>query len=508
MASAVKRLASSLIRPLQNHPEWPPLLVSLGLLALYAITTLRTVGAYDSAELATGSVSLGIVHAPGYPAYLLLGHLFSKLPVGEVAFRINLLSGVCGAAAAGLLVAFTGRITGSTLAGAAAGLAFGLSLPVWRLAVVAEVYTFQALILAASCLFAQRLIEQPSAGRLAALSATFGLMLAHRPPDLILGIGIGAAVLLSPARRLFHRPAAWLAVFTGIFIHLLWYVYLPLRAAAHPALNYAETLGADLTTLRGIWWMVSGEMFRHLVFAYTWVGYLHELSDLIWLAARAWYGLGMVLGIAGIVHLFRRQRNWAVGLLLMAVPYGLLYAGYRVSDKDDMFLPVLAIGAAALGAGIAWLVERIPLQKRGGLWATALLLIALAVVNYPQADASRDQAAAERARAILEQAAPDAVIAADWSEATPLEYMQVVEGQRPDVLVFDWGLYGLGRLAYYRASGIPGPAASRFMARDIADVLRGELATRPVYSASRYPTLAEFFIMEPDGLLYRLDLKP
>src|SRR5690349_21007066 len=69
------------------------------LFAICLIVLLRTVAptvyAYDSAEFPIGAATLGIIHAPGYPLYLLITHLFTLLPVGDVAYRVNLFSVVC-----------------------------------------------------------------------------------------------------------------------------------------------------------------------------------------------------------------------------------------------------------------------------------------------------------------------------------------------------------------------------------------------------------------------------
>lgn len=48
----------------------------------------------DSGELISSSFTLGIGHPPGYPLYLLIGKIFSWFPVGDIAFRYNLLSTV------------------------------------------------------------------------------------------------------------------------------------------------------------------------------------------------------------------------------------------------------------------------------------------------------------------------------------------------------------------------------------------------------------------------------
>ncbi|MCX7003130.1 MAG: DUF2723 domain-containing protein [bacterium] len=72
-------------------------------LVTYVYTLQPTVGLEDSGELITGAYRLGVPHPPGYPAWAIIGKLFSFLPLGDVAYRVNLMSAVCGALAAGMV---------------------------------------------------------------------------------------------------------------------------------------------------------------------------------------------------------------------------------------------------------------------------------------------------------------------------------------------------------------------------------------------------------------------
>src|ERR1039457_3379578 len=53
----------------------------------------------DSPELTAAAFHLGSAHAPGYPLFILLGHLFQLLPVGSIAFRMTFFSILTQAAA-------------------------------------------------------------------------------------------------------------------------------------------------------------------------------------------------------------------------------------------------------------------------------------------------------------------------------------------------------------------------------------------------------------------------
>src|SRR5579863_10148146 len=53
----------------------------------------------DSPELTAAAFHLGPAHAPGYPLFITLGHLFQFLPVGTIAFRMTFFSIIAQAAA-------------------------------------------------------------------------------------------------------------------------------------------------------------------------------------------------------------------------------------------------------------------------------------------------------------------------------------------------------------------------------------------------------------------------
>ena len=83
------------------------LLVFLVSLVVYARCLTPTVPFWDSGEFIATSYRLGIPHPPGTPLYVLIGRLFSLLPIGSVAVRVNFLSALTSAVA----VLFTYLIT-------------------------------------------------------------------------------------------------------------------------------------------------------------------------------------------------------------------------------------------------------------------------------------------------------------------------------------------------------------------------------------------------------------
>ena len=75
--------------------------VAVALFALYAATAPRTVALEDDGLFILSSYFLGIEHPPGYPLFTLIGHLFTYLPFGSVAYRVHLASALFGALTGG-----------------------------------------------------------------------------------------------------------------------------------------------------------------------------------------------------------------------------------------------------------------------------------------------------------------------------------------------------------------------------------------------------------------------
>ena len=108
-------------------------------LAVYAWTLYPSVPGGDSGELTVAAYRLGVAHPPGYPLFTLLGKLFTLLPLGSIAWRMNLLTAVLGSLAAAVLARAAWKITGSFAAGLFAGGMFAFSPLIWRWSIVAEV---------------------------------------------------------------------------------------------------------------------------------------------------------------------------------------------------------------------------------------------------------------------------------------------------------------------------------------------------------------------------------
>lgn len=76
-----------------------PLALSLSFVvpfAVYCSTLAPSVTFTDSGELAAACLSLGVAHPTGYPLFVTLGHLWSRLPLPvSPIFKLNLFAAFC-----------------------------------------------------------------------------------------------------------------------------------------------------------------------------------------------------------------------------------------------------------------------------------------------------------------------------------------------------------------------------------------------------------------------------
>lgn len=199
------------------------LAAALVVLAGYVATLAPTVTFWDAGELIAAANTLGIPHPPGTPFYVLVAHVWGMLfPIGEYAWRLNLLSAICGAVAAGcwFLVAYTAVARGTadraetTLlasrfsplalgAGWSAALVTAFSFTMWQNAIETEIYAVAMVIIALAAWTVMRWRDARETGH----GARLLLVLLY-----LGGISIGnhlLALLVGPALVAMMLSATW-----------------------------------------------------------------------------------------------------------------------------------------------------------------------------------------------------------------------------------------------------------------------------------------------------------
>src|SRR3954468_13479851 len=145
-------MATSTNSELDYRPSYrAALAVSLVTLVLYLVTLAPSTAMWDTSEYIAAAYTLGIPHPPGNPLFVIVGRVFSILPIAStVAIRINILAAICSAVSAGMWFLVTERVLVSwfpqrwqrVLGGVLAAVIGATSFTVWNQSVVNEkVYT-------------------------------------------------------------------------------------------------------------------------------------------------------------------------------------------------------------------------------------------------------------------------------------------------------------------------------------------------------------------------------
>ena len=463
---------------------------------VYLLTMARTVYNLDSAEMTVAAATGGITRATGYPLYLTLGFLWSRLPIGDVGFRMNLLSAVSAALTLLLCERILRRLGAQPVARLAAVGLLAFSKFFWAEALVAEVYTLQTALMAGIILALLHWSEQPSAMRLGWVGLAVGLGLSHHMATVLLLPGIAFYLLSSHPARIFHWKAL-LAGGLGLLLGLSFYLYLPIRYAASPAFNYAGGYdengvfhALDLSNLAGIWWLVTGRSFSGLMFAYPLDQVAREAGFFISYLSGTFFAAGIGPGLLGVWVLFRHNARLAGMLVLMFCGHIFFYINYRVADKELMFLPAYLIWALWLGIGLDTLLRWFNPAPRPTRFKHLLLpalilgtVIFALVWNWRLVDLSADNSTRDRAEAMLSLVEPNAMVIGYWDTAPILQYYQLIEKRRTDIQVIN-----------------------RFMIspENLARLLQKEILNRPVYTTFQIADLSPNIRAIPLGPLYRL----
>jgi hypothetical protein len=219
-------------------------LASAGLFAtvLWSHTALG-----DAPETIAGVSSLGILHDPGYPTYVLSAHVFALLvPVGSEALRVNLFSLVCASLSIAGVQLLARRFGVPRWAGALGALTLAASAGFWYYAAFAKHDIFSGLLFLITLHLAIAWLARPSTGRLVWLAAAIAWGLGSSWPLELLVLPAVGFVLLAGRRRLALGSLA-LATGTGLALIVAIAGFVMVRASANPPVNWGAA--TNLTRL-------------------------------------------------------------------------------------------------------------------------------------------------------------------------------------------------------------------------------------------------------------------
>lgn len=411
------------------------------------LATLRTaVGFWDTGDLQTVAWIAGIPYPTGYPGFVAIGWVWSHIvPIGSVAARVNALSALAIAGAAGTIAALALLFRVLPLLAVLAAWSFAFAHVVWLRGTYVDAHPVGFAIALVAIALGVRWSLRGEPRALAAAIVLSGVAVAVDNTTLLLLAG--GAVAASARRWPLRLTGGALAI--GAVIVLLAYAYLPLRSAYVSTHRLDPTLALGVPPGRPFWddhHPADPGGFRALVLGTEWSAgsslagafspsairlaydrFHDELGDdePQGLIVAALIGLGFVAADAPLI---------ALGLFLAAVIPALFGAAYPAEADPERYVFML-YAAVALGVAIA--ADR-AVRAFGAPASTVPLAVACVllaavvardVVRAGDILAQRnDTGAQELVQRVAASTRDDAIVVAPWDFATPLAYGAYVEG--------------------------------------------------------------------------------
>ena len=475
-------------------PSSKPELVSAGAvflaaLLLFSWTLAPTVTPTDSGELIVAAQGLGVAHPPGTPLWVILAHLASLVPLGNVAVRINFSSALFAALACAMLTLAVAElmITAAYLPARkknaqprkraedsrfdrllvfapaiGAGLFMAFSRTLWFYGTITEVYALNALLILTvfflmllwrRCVTQTILSARLQKGAvvtkhdhyLYGAAALFGLALGvhHVTVGLTLP-AVAVIVYRTQGLKFFTSRRLLYAALISIGALIVVYAYLPFAASRSPVINWGNP-----RSLQEIWWHITGRQYRvFLSFTPNTVG--RQFAEFCGMAVRefspAWLPLPLVLAFAGSVSAYRQDRTAFWSLILIVVSNWAYDLSYQIAeDKDAYYLPVFISIAIAAGFGLRWLIQ-ISSSNLSRAYSVAVIAVLFTsaipfAANWPFNNRRHYFIAHDYVENLLSAIEPNGLLLTqDWQVVSPIFYVQEVEQHRRDVKVVDVNL--------------------------------------------------------------------
>lgn len=425
-------MSASWAKPKGRRPEtFTAFATGLAAFIVYLLTLAPTVATNDAGRFQIAASLLGTGHPTGYPTFILAGKLFTFLPFGDAAYRMNLMAAVFGGVAVALVYLIAREIGAEPAPATGSALLFAFSATFWGQATFAEVYSMHISFLLGVMFLLLRWREHGKTGHLVLAGLLYGLSL---------GNNVGM-VLLAPAFLMLLVAGRWRNLGTKALISsgaafllgLSVYAYVPIRGFAGAWHNY----GDPVDNWNDVWRLVSGARFQGLMGATPPEMLSNANRFLTDLSMQAATLFGHILaaalvfgGIYGAAVVFSRDRVLGASLVIASLSTLVYALSYDIDDISVYYLPVYVLLFLLFSVAVT---NAARLLRAPALLVSPVIAAALVLgLNFVPSDKSDYYAERERSEQTLSMLPEDTILYGKLP-IIPVTYLTEVEGRRDDV---------------------------------------------------------------------------
>ena len=445
-----------------------PIILFISIFIIYIKFLAPSILEGDSAELPIVSYLLGIPHPNGYPIYTWIGHIFTMIPLGTIAQRVNAMSAFFGALTVSLVYfisfklcilnknLFTDNKKSDTrsdlniyrLIAVIVALTLAFSITFWSQAEIAEVYALNAFFVVLMILILIKWSENRDIKYLYIFFIIYGLSIgAHLSNILFMPAFLLFIALTNYKVFLNHKNSI---IFISLFIlGLLQFLYILIRASQHPVFGETPQNVYD-------WWiLITAQKFSNY-FVVSLPNIPKNILMYLGFLKDNFTYMGLILGIIGIISLLKNNTRLLVLLSLMFISNVLFYINYYVNDFEVMFIPSFIIFSIFICIGILTAFELIKTvlneykkeisPKNIQINALTLFIVFIILsslwiplnsylINNSQIQDINNDNFANFTYTALNEVPSNSTIITYWKSYAAFKYFQIVDNVNPNVTI-------------------------------------------------------------------------
>lgn len=466
-------------------------LAGITVFLVYILTLGRSIGEFDSGELALAQATLSIPHPTGYPLFTLLGYLFSKIPLPlSTLLKLNLLNAIWCSLTVYFLIKTVHLILTNTqlllnnkyrenfshsnpfwlsvvVPSVFSGFMLAFSATFWLQSTKVEVYSLQIFITSVILYNSLKVYLKYENGLLNSYSSVRDILKTWLLIAVLLGFGFSnhlmtvyllpATIFLFFATNQINKKsiiAFFVLLLISLSIATLFYIAMMVRAKYSPPWAYGDP--SNLSRL--IDHITAKEYSKYILESSE--GLINQGSKLLKMLSFNFsstnlsfgeFGLSLFLSIAGLILLFFFKRKILIYLYLIISVSFITAFSYNIPDINEYFLVAFLIISLSAGVAVYFLNTLFHTNKFVQTFLITILLVFVLIqvfVNYKYADRSEFFVIEDFLKSTLNSLPSNSILLTDnWgSILSPALYFQNVTNFRRDIVIispsgmikFDW----------------------------------------------------------------------
>ncbi len=299
-------------------------------LIIYLMTLERKLIGGDTGWYALQVTEMSLMVPTGYPVFSMLEKLFTFLPIGDIAYRLNLFSAIFGALSILFLFLSINKLVKNEFVSFVSSMIFAFIVPFWEVANRLEFDTLHTFFIALLFFSAILYKENKTRKYLYFFSFCIGLSLTNHPLAFFLVPAIVLYVIIINPKIFKNVKAIFISILYFI-LPLLSYLYLPIRSL--------QGYGEVTTPLRFFYYItgkgVTGELHGGSFGDKNISLIIKVIKDYLGMIYETYGVLLLLIALIGLIILFKKNKKFVLCTLLLVILNLVvppLYAGHALRN--------------------------------------------------------------------------------------------------------------------------------------------------------------------------------